>query len=221
MHLSLNPDLHSCNVNGQIIFLNAKTGRYFCLPNRLETAFLGVAEGDLARQCCDVDELIENGLLVVDAPTPKALLPYGADLPPDRDLSARSQRSSLSDITVALLAQAFASIAVRASSFHQILRRLDVLRQRVGERPSPSETITAERLALAIQATNLLVGSTDRCLNRSLALLHLCYRHGSAPTFVIGVRTNPFVAHCWVQTGDLVLNDRSEHARLFTRIFAQ
>jgi hypothetical protein len=220
MHLSLNPDIHSCNVSGQVIFLNAKTGRYFCLPNRLETAYLCAAEGDRSRQCCDINELIENGLLVIDAPTPKPLLPTSIELPPEGDLSGCGHRSSLPDIAAAVLAQTFTSVALRANSFHNILRRLEARRQMVGERQSTAETATAERLALAIQATNILVGSTDRCLNRSLALLHLCYRRASAPTFVIGVRTNPFVAHCWVQTGNLVLNDRSEHARLFTRIFA-
>jgi hypothetical protein len=35
---------------------------------------------------------------------------------------------------------------------------------------------------------------------------------------VIGVKLNPFAAHCWLQVGDVVLNDLPERVAAFTPI---
>lgn len=55
----------------------------------------------------------------------------------------------------------------------------------------------------------------DQCLLDSLVLsvfLTLC----KAPcTFVIAVASKPFLAHAWVQVGDMVLNDTAEHVQEF------
>src|SRR3546814_2824721 len=50
----------------------------------------------------------------------------------------------------------------------------------------------------------------DRCLQRSIALQHLLARNGFESSLVFGVRLNPFHAHCWLQNGDLILNDTLE-----------
>jgi hypothetical protein len=55
----------------------------------------------------------------------------------------------------------------------------------------------------------------DQCLFDSLVLsvfLTLC----KLPcTFVIAVASRPFIAHAWVQVGDMVLNDTAEHVQEF------
>jgi hypothetical protein len=55
----------------------------------------------------------------------------------------------------------------------------------------------------------------DHCLFDSLVLsvfLTLC----KVPcTFVIAVASKPFLAHAWVQAGDIVLNDSAEHVQEF------
>jgi len=35
---------------------------------------------------------------------------------------------------------------------------------------------------------------------------------------VFGVKLNPFSAHCWVQAGDIVLNDAIDHVTIHTPI---
>jgi hypothetical protein len=40
------------------------------------------------------------------------------------------------------------------------------------------------------------------------------------PEWVIGVRTQPFGAHSWVQNGAVVLNDTPERVSSFTPILA-
>ena len=58
----------------------------------------------------------------------------------------------------------------------------------------------------------------DECLFDSLVLVEFLARHGLYPTWVIGVSTNPFKAHSWVQVGDRVLNDLPERVSMFTPI---
>lgn len=64
----------------------------------------------------------------------------------------------------------------------------------------------------------LLFTAHDRCLHDSLALVNFLASESVSATWVIGVRTDPFAAHAWVQTGDLVLNDQHEHVRRFRPI---
>ena len=58
----------------------------------------------------------------------------------------------------------------------------------------------------------------DRCLNDSLALIHFLATQGHFPRWVIGVRVQPFGAHSWVQSGDVVLNDLPENVRHYRPI---
>jgi len=58
----------------------------------------------------------------------------------------------------------------------------------------------------------------DKCLHDSLTLVRFLSREGIFPTWVIGVRTKPFAAHSWVQSGHLVLNDVHEHVRTYAPI---
>jgi hypothetical protein len=56
------------------------------------------------------------------------------------------------------------------------------------------------------------------CLAESFALHAILNRHGYGADLVIGVRLNPFGAHCWLQQEDCVLNDNCDHISQFTPI---
>jgi len=60
--------------------------------------------------------------------------------------------------------------------------------------------------------------SHDRCLNDSLALTYFLASQKLSPRWVIGVRTRPFGAHSWVQSGGVVLNDLPERVRAYQPI---
>ncbi len=50
------------------------------------------------------------------------------------------------------------------------------------------------------------------CLKRSYMMLRYLRLRGHDAAWVIGVRTWPFMAHCWLQVGEVVLDD--DHERL-------
>lgn len=54
----------------------------------------------------------------------------------------------------------------------------------------------------------------------SLALLHFLARYRQFPRWVYGVKLKPFRAHCWVQAGDVVVNDIVDNVRGYTPIMS-
>ncbi len=56
------------------------------------------------------------------------------------------------------------------------------------------------------------------CLLDSLTLLHFLGAEGVYPDWVFGVKTEPFDAHCWVQQGEVLLNDAPDRVRQYSPI---
>lgn len=73
-------------------------------------------------------------------------------------------------------------------------------------------------VAAYLRLRPLMFTAHDRCLQDSLTLLEFLAAERWYPTWVIGVATQPFRAHAWVQTGDLVLSDLHENVRRYTPI---
>jgi hypothetical protein len=75
-------------------------------------------------------------------------------------------------------------------------------------------------VAAFVHLRPLLFTTKDACLADSLALVNFLAAYGIFPNWVFGVQTGPFAAHCWVQEGDVVLNDTPDHVRRYTPILA-
>ncbi len=56
------------------------------------------------------------------------------------------------------------------------------------------------------------------CLLDSLTMVHFLGAEGIHPDWVFGVKTEPFDAHCWVQHGEIVLNDAPDRVRQYSPI---
>lgn len=80
---------------------------------------------------------------------------------------------------------------------------------------SPSEVA-----ALAAQFIGLRAYApwTGRCFIQSMMLMKFLAAHGVQGSWVFGVRTHPFEAHCWVEWNDMVLNDTLDHINWFSVI---
>ena len=59
------------------------------------------------------------------------------------------------------------------------------------------------------------------CLRQSFFGRSFLRARGFEAVWVVGVRTWPFEAHCWLQHGDVVLNDGAERVVAFTPIWAR
>jgi hypothetical protein len=56
------------------------------------------------------------------------------------------------------------------------------------------------------------------CMLDSLALMSYLAQHDAHAMWVFGVREDPFLAHCWVQSGTVVLNDYADSTSAYTPI---
>lgn len=99
-----------------------------------------------------------------------------------------------------------------------IARILAELDQSEAARREPVTTSNPALLAMRFAAARRLTPSAMNCLTDSLALLRWLAAHGSGATLVFGVKLDPFAAHCWAQTDELLLNDHAERVARFTPV---
>ncbi len=82
--------------------------------------------------------------------------------------------------------------------------------------PQPSEALT--RSALVFERMLVWAPFQGKCLFRTAMLRRFLHRRGLRAAWVFGVRTWPFSAHCWLQVGGVVINDRVDHVAGFAPV---
>src|SRR3546814_924191 len=107
---------------------------------------------------------------------------------------------------------------VRHSPFKRLLELQHRLSTKAALGARPFDRFRLDRIISAFEIADLLVGSHDRCLERSFALAAACRRQSFDVTIVIGIQGQPFAAHCWVQLGPIVLNEKPDAVGMFSPI---
>lgn len=216
MPLRLRNNVHHCICGGRTILLDVDADRYFCLPRASDEVFQRFLRADV--EGTDLGALTGPGLLVecetsdrsncVDPPaTPRT------ELAPEP-----GSGSGLATIAQTMLARLASAHALRRNGFGRLCRDIAAKRAMSGFDASSVLGPAALEIADAFARTDLIFGRTDRCLSRSMAFVAVCNWRRLYPSLVIGVRTNPFTAHSWVQHGDRVLNDTVDNVRIFSPI---
>ncbi len=213
MAYRLRPRLTVCLVEDQAIFLDIERDRYFSLTGSAARAIEALIGGQLISPD-QLAHLSRAGLAPRDDNEPGG--PIAIPLPAS-SLVEQGRRRRPSD------PDAIPGVAVSAFLAHRRLRR----------RPLSSilDGVMARRAAIStrevgppIAAVETYLGArrmipvAPRCLPDSLALLDWLFRRGLAADLVFGVKLNPFSAHCWLQSGEVVLNDALDTVRLHTPI---
>lgn len=216
MRYRLAPQVSFCETGHRLVFLDVATDRYFCLEPPMEAAFRAAMANDPRAPADTLQTLIARGVLIAGEGLLASTTP-----PPEPRHSAFDflERRGLQPLrtmrAVAALIGARGSLRKRG-----LAATLDALAHvTVNDRrtPAPNDADSVA-VALAFRTTQLLVSPLDQCLPRSIALATLLFREGASASFVMGVRLRPFLAHSWVQAGDVVLNDRPDTVRTFTPI---
>lgn len=206
MRFSLRPGLSYCLIDGRPIFLDTDRDRYFRLAEPLEDAFLAHLAGGGEPTCSQT--LLDHAILV----------PGAATMQPHLGMP-RATRSVI-ELTAGAASVKPASVWLVFALVWSTRRRLRrhpldaVLESAVRERhsarlpiPLPLAATQAIAVAAGFARARRYVPIEPSCLLDSLALMRYLARHGIAGTIVFGVTDAPFAAHCWVQVGDVVLND--------------
>jgi len=211
----LAPTVHLTTAGDDLVFLDIGTDAYFCLPGVGGAVAVGHDGLTLAR--CDtalLDELVEAGLVFQgEAPASETRKPL-----PDlgtRDLRALvSRRPQIAD---------FGRITGAALQLYRYGHQgtLTRLLRAARDFKAPRRALDEERVIdLVLRCEQLIpwVPFHGECLFRSFLTLSVLRRAGASVSWIFGVQTWPFRAHCWLQHGDLVLNDAAEHVSGYSAI---
>jgi hypothetical protein len=118
-----------------------------------------------------------------------------------------------------LLAVTAVTSRLRRRDLLRLLRGIEAAKARSGSIPAPEAGVNVGILTRAFDRLRVWCYSAeDACLKDSLVLAYFLLSRGALPTFVMGIRTKPFGAHAWVQSGDVVLNDSVENVQRYTPI---
>lgn len=219
--LVLHRDVSCCSVDGQLIFLDTRTDRYFRLSDELEAAFGRHMDGHAVTHD-RLARLVERGVLTPEASGERRPPPLSVPVPTcsalERTAAHRHGRRPPLAKTAALVG--LTQLQLKTMSLQRILARLAALRARLAQ--SASVDIDGHSRALEAVAefasARRFVPITPCCLLDSVALLKYLTTCGIHAHLVFGVMAHPFAAHCWVQRGEDVLNDTLGHATAHTPI---
>jgi len=169
-------------------------------------------------------KMVAAGMLTTDADIGKEAcpveIPAASEALVQPDLDWRP-RIAFIDLVRFLLASMLTSLSMRLLPLRSVMT--GVMRRKTQGLAGfgPVDITVARRATEAfIRMRPLLFGAQDACLYDSLALTRFLSYYRQYPGCVIGVRTAPFGAHCWVQEAGFVFNDAPEYVRRFTPILA-
>jgi len=195
--------------DGDAVFL--KAGDYVCVPRRHAVALADAIRGEpVVETGAVLAELREQGLLAWRDEPVFARAPTGIAASDLGDV-ALCEPAGILDYTHLLIASLCVPLQLVRRRPEAWLRYLPP----VASRPRG----TPEQLARRFLRLRGFIPASGRCLPASLLLINFLRLSGVAADLVIGVRTHPFEAHCWVETGGKVLNDEIGYCRSFSPIF--
>lgn len=209
----LREGLSYCRVDGKVIFLDIQNDRYFRLSDGAETAFTAFVDGGRI-SATEFASLTKNHILsTVSQPGSKE---PSASVTPLPTRSAIELSDPSGSINLRLLLEVATSVL--ATWWMLKTRRLtDVIDNLVGYRRKHAEGSTSEteaghqpricKEAISFHRARLYVPIRTSCLLDSVALSRFLSRRRVGTSLVFGITRVPFAAHCWVQFGDIVLND--------------
>jgi len=217
----LRDDLSFCRVEDHLIFLDIGNDQYFRLSSPMERAFLAYHSGE---RSTDISSLIAHNLLT-DAPPSQDWPP--APIIPAPIRSALESNPLPRTARLTTLLETFSVVfstqwQLKARGLVSTLTSATRLRKRnmsadaaTGE--DHSEKLLLEASADFVRARPYIPIETC-CLLDSISMLKILARKRLHANLVFGVTSAPFSAHCWLQEGDLVLNDTVGNAKANTPI---
>lgn len=218
-------DAFFCDAGQYFVILDLQGDRYLCIPRksfgqlfRLLSGATGPFDGSFgSTESPDVcieklaEELMRDGILLLE---PTRSKPASATAIPAPTISLSDcgqdmQSMSLVAPCIQFLVSALnAHIKLRYRPIKAVVRQIQARKSGVPRPPLvPSEIDRMKRLVRCFQWLRPIFPRKYLCLFDSLALLEFMRLNNFFPMWVFGVRSEPFAAHCWVQLGNVVLND--------------
>lgn len=210
MQHHLSPATYMVDIDDDLVVLDARAHTYFCLP----AAGSDVRNGPDGVTFADPDlerEFAEAGLLSSKPTPPRVMAPK-----PIRDLALRvADRVRLSDLLLVWAAWATMAFSYHAAGFDRLVETARRERRADDDQPLSDDL---SQLVATFERVLPWLPFQGVCLYRSFLLLRVLRWRGHDARWVFGVRTWPFNAHCWLQVGDVALDDTADRLAGLTPI---
>jgi hypothetical protein len=206
----LNPHVRACRDGGYIVFLDLRLDRYWSVPVRSAPAIAGLVETECARG--SGARLIELGLLEPVRACPAPYNPRKA-APEQKLLPTEQAKASLFGYGQCASACWWTAGALSRRRLDLTLAHLAELKVRAAEREADTPHLIG-----VFESFRPWFPRRRVCLFDAVALFRFMVMRGLKPDIVIGVRTAPFAAHCWVEWQGWLAGDSSDHCASFTPI---
>ncbi|WP_395943340.1 lasso peptide biosynthesis B2 protein [Brevundimonas sp.] len=206
----LGDDVHGVVVGEDLALIDLGADAYLCLPN----GACGVEPGGLS-----VRRLHGPTAAAIEA----AGLGGGNGSAPFRPPPALPMRTVIHDAPSRVSPRQVLRGLCAVSDVRRALRGTG-LRPILAVAPGPGGAVSPERVtreARAFWRLSPWLPIEGECLVRSAVLMSYLRRAGLSADWVFGVRLWPFSAHCWVQVGDVCLNDDIERLAAYTPIYCR
>ncbi|OJU10327.1 MAG: hypothetical protein BGN86_15535 [Caulobacterales bacterium 68-7] len=207
----LSPDVHLARVGDDLVVLDARTNAYFCLPRA------GAAVRWNGRDVAFVDKGLEDAFLGAGFLTSLKECDAAKTAPPAAgDLGvAVASRVRAGDVALILAAWLTMFASYHGRPFGAVLQAARRQRRPASSRPPAPETV---RLIAAFERVLPWLPFQGVCFYRAFLLRRILHWRGVSAAWVFGVQTWPFQAHCWLQIGDLALDDTADRLAAYTPI---
>jgi hypothetical protein len=232
----LTPHTYLCITDDHAVFLDLKRDKYIgigraqmealaaSLKGWPQKLFPASQNGAGQEPAPVLSKLEAAGMLTTDPAVGKEATPPVVPRPDstlvEPDLEARAHYT-FAHVMHFLASAALATFALRVLRIEGAVRRVRARKQAAQPIRHEIDLEAARELVSAyFHLRPWLFGARNACLFDSLVLVEFLARHGLFATWVFGVETGPFSAHCWVQEGTTVFNDTPEHVRRYTPILA-
>jgi hypothetical protein len=234
----LSPHVHVCVSGKQVILLDLERDKYLALAHPhpigrwvrgwpLPQAAPVAAVQDVAASQAPTPEsgllakMISQGLLVTDPAVGKEAAPVKAEKPKvalvEYDLLVRP-RTTARHLWNLCAAFAVARWSLEHRPIKRVVQAARLRKSRASGTSIVDITAIRELVTAFVHLRPLFYTSREGCLLDSVTLSHFLARYGVFPTWVFGVKTEPFYAHCWLQQGDYVFNDTPDFIKGFSPI---
>lgn len=212
----LHDDLSFCRIDGRVIFLDIRNDRYFRLSGSMERTFIEHIEGAHFAPD-DIAPLLQRNILT-DAPPPPNTVPNSIKIASRSALESPFIHAScgIGAVVEVLATVCWIQTQLKVRRLKAILDGMTDFRCRAATLESSGGESRLLNDALVFLKARKVVPVETCCLLDSLSIAAFLTRRHFHTNILFGVTSDPFSAHCWAQSGDIVLNDTIGHTRAFT-----
>lgn len=207
------------------MFLDLQKDKYLCLSDKYSDVIRDLIEDEKPKSPANhavIDVLLQTGLIEKQHSGRKASRRLLLSAPNASLLDSNAGLSCTvrpSHVWAFFRSATLASASLRWRTIEQTVHYVTRHRPRhpiAGT--SSADIIVVAELKAVFQQLRPFYPRAYLCLFDSLSLLLFLATFDIFPRWVFGVRLKPFCAHCWLQLGDWVVDDRLDNVRPYSPI---